>query len=157
MSDEYHDTNLTYGNGYECGECASLEREIKRIRIELDHRRSVMSRFPFCQDHRDKVAGKECRECEIEQLRSLLSAREAALEKANAALLSMTDAIQKLLEVLPDAARASDCWTWCWDELDGNAQDEVKTARAHAVSVMLATAAHATSAETARGEGGEAK
>ena len=27
-------------------------------------------RLPFCPDHRDKVAGKPCRECEIERLRA---------------------------------------------------------------------------------------
>lgn len=28
--------------------------------------------LPFCPDHRDKVAGLPCRECEIEQLRGAL-------------------------------------------------------------------------------------
>jgi hypothetical protein len=31
----------------------------------------LRERFPFCPDHRDKVAGLPCRECEIERLRAL--------------------------------------------------------------------------------------
>jgi hypothetical protein len=28
----------------------------------------IFSTFPFCPDHRDKIGGKPCRECEIERL-----------------------------------------------------------------------------------------
>ena len=37
----------------------------------------------------------------------------------------------RLLSVLPDsvAHENPDCWKWCWDELDGESQDEVKEAR----------------------------
>lgn len=44
--------------------------EITRLRIENELRRRQISRFPFCPDHRDKVLGKPCRECEIEQQRA---------------------------------------------------------------------------------------
>lgn len=37
-------------------------------KIELEMRRRFMHNLPFCPDHRDKVAGKFCRECEIERL-----------------------------------------------------------------------------------------
>lgn len=41
------------------------DREMK----ELELRRAQMARQPFCPDHRDKVHGLACRECEIEHLR----------------------------------------------------------------------------------------
>ena len=41
---------------------------------ELRLRRSQISRFPFCPDHRDKVYGKQCRECEIEHLQKMVKA-----------------------------------------------------------------------------------
>jgi len=38
---------------------------------------------------------------------------------------------RRLLSVLPDSVTHEnhDCWRWCWDELDGDGQDEVKAAR----------------------------
>ena len=57
-----------------------LEAENGKLRAELKLRRHQMSQFPFCPDHRDKVHGLECRECEIERLRiaiiKLLAANE---------------------------------------------------------------------------------
>lgn len=47
-----------------------LEAENAKQATEIEHRRSVMSRFPFCSDHRDKVAGLGCRECAIERLKA---------------------------------------------------------------------------------------
>lgn len=41
---------------------------------ELQLRRKQMARYPFCPDHRDKVSGKPCRECENEHMRMLLKA-----------------------------------------------------------------------------------
>jgi len=56
------------------------EQENTKLREELKLRRHQMSQFPFCPDHRDKVHGLECRECEIERLRiaimKLLAANE---------------------------------------------------------------------------------
>lgn len=43
-------------------------------RAELELRRNQMKRYPFCPDHRDKVFGKRCRECEIEKMSLLLKA-----------------------------------------------------------------------------------
>lgn len=57
----------------------NAEAERDRLKGELEHRRSVMSRFPFCPDHRDKVAGLECRECEIERLKEELAEAEEAI------------------------------------------------------------------------------
>ena len=48
-------------------------------RIELEHRRSVMSRHPFCPDHRDKVQGLSCRQCEIERLTAKVAALSSAV------------------------------------------------------------------------------
>lgn len=45
--------------------------EVERLgelEAELRLRRAQMSAFPFCPDHRDKVHGRSCRECEIERL-----------------------------------------------------------------------------------------
>lgn len=41
-----------------------LEAENARLRIKANY----ADRLPFCPDHRDKVAGKSCRECEIERV-----------------------------------------------------------------------------------------
>ena len=49
---------------------------------ELRLRRRQMSRFPFCPDHRDKVQGKPCRECEVELLHHLLLAAKHLLKAA---------------------------------------------------------------------------
>jgi hypothetical protein len=55
-----------------------LEAELVKVKVELNLRREQMSKFPFCPDHRDKVNGKECRECEVEHLRGLLKRLEWA-------------------------------------------------------------------------------
>lgn len=52
---------------------AAQKDEIRGLVTELEHRRSVLSRLPFCPDHRDKVAGLDCRECEIERLSAALA------------------------------------------------------------------------------------
>lgn len=41
---------------------------------ELKLRRAQMAAHPFCSDHRDKVRGKQCRECEIEHLKLIILA-----------------------------------------------------------------------------------
>ena len=57
-----------------------LEAELAKVKVELNLRREQMSRFPFCPDHRDKVHGKECRECEVEHLRGCLKRLEWAAD-----------------------------------------------------------------------------
>lgn len=47
-------------------------KEERRQERELELRRSYMQALPFCPDHRDKVKGKPCRECEIERLKGLI-------------------------------------------------------------------------------------
>ena len=37
--------------------------------------------------------------------------------------------IQKLLDALPDSHHESECWEWCWNELNEDAQEYVKRAR----------------------------
>lgn len=49
------------------------EQELKVLRMKAD----AHDRLPFCPDHRDKVAGKPCRECEVERLAALPAAPEA--------------------------------------------------------------------------------
>jgi len=51
-------------------------------RAELKLRRAQMARNPFCPDHRDKVHGKPCRECEIEHLRSIIRQQQPPLSLA---------------------------------------------------------------------------
>ena len=46
---------------------ALIERLTRDLKIATLKAR-VLDRLPFCPDHRDKVAGKPCRECEIERL-----------------------------------------------------------------------------------------
>lgn len=38
------------------------------VNKELDLRRRYMAALPFCPDHRDKMKGLPCRQCEIERL-----------------------------------------------------------------------------------------
>ena len=47
---------------------------------------------------------------------------------------------RRLLSALPDsvAHENPDCWEWCWNELDGDAQDEVKEARNYWNNILLA-------------------
>lgn len=45
-----------------------------RERAELKLRREQMKRYPFCPDHRDKVWGDPCKQCEIVTMRRLLQA-----------------------------------------------------------------------------------
>ena len=59
---------------------SDLEAELAKVKVELNLRREQMSRFPFCPDHRDKVHGKECRECEVEHLRGCLKRLEWAAD-----------------------------------------------------------------------------
>lgn len=42
------------------------EEQVLRMKARL------VDRLPFCPDHRDKVAGKPCRECLIETMRGAL-------------------------------------------------------------------------------------
>lgn len=44
----------------------------RKERGELEIRRAWMDRNPFCPDHRDKVQGLSCRQCEIERLTKLV-------------------------------------------------------------------------------------
>jgi hypothetical protein len=37
--------------------------------------------------------------------------------------------IIELLSYLPDSNHIDECWSWCWDELNGDAQDAVKDVR----------------------------
>lgn len=49
-------------------------------------------RLPFCPDHRDKVAGKPCRECEIERLaKSLRKANDGFEEHERLAYLRLNE------------------------------------------------------------------
>jgi hypothetical protein len=57
-------------------EISSICKERHKAEVELNLRREQMSRFPFCPDHRDKVHGKPCRECEVEHLRECLKRLE---------------------------------------------------------------------------------
>lgn len=66
---------------------AEKEAENTKQAIELRGRRSWMDRSPFCPDHRDKVSGKECRECEIERLTLVLTAQGERLKAAEAVLV----------------------------------------------------------------------
>ena len=52
---------------------AALEQERKKLRLKA----RIVDRLPFCPDHRDKVHGKPCRECEVERLRAAIRVDEA--------------------------------------------------------------------------------
>ena len=51
---------------------SDLRWRIRRLELENDRRKFHLDGMPFCPDHRDKVAGKPCRECENERLRRAL-------------------------------------------------------------------------------------
>lgn len=59
-----------------------VEQGVKAVRA-LGLMARAVDRLPFCADHRDKVAGKACRECEIEQLERQLA---SALKKQHTLL-----------------------------------------------------------------------
>lgn len=58
---------------------SKAEQRQDREYRELAMRRAYMRSLPFCADHRDKVKGKPCRECEIERLRLMLKAAKHLL------------------------------------------------------------------------------
>jgi hypothetical protein len=64
----------TFGRACEtCGACGGsgyvlAKKETAQLRLLI----AFQDRSPFCPDHRDKVAGKPCRECEIERLESII-------------------------------------------------------------------------------------
>lgn len=55
-----------------------------------------------------------------------LDALAALAESRRAKIASV---VRELLGCLPDANNEAACWAWCWEELHGEAQDEVKEAR----------------------------
>ncbi len=65
------------------------------------------------------------------------------LEADNAALKQENEGLRnggrRLLSALPDsvAHENPDCWEWCWNELDGDAQDEVKEVRNYWNNILL--------------------
>jgi len=61
------------------GSVRRWEGKVKELLAELRLRRHQMSQFPFCPDHRDKVHGLECRECEVEKLRAEFKRRKIDL------------------------------------------------------------------------------
>lgn len=65
--------------------------EIKRLRLK-----GRINRLPFCPDHRDKVAGKPCRECEIERLQAIAN-----------------DCLSRLQESEEVDKRDDGTWYWC--------------------------------------------
>ena len=45
--------------------------------------------------------------------------------------MDVIEIVKTLLDVLPDSRHDdANCWIWCWNELDGDAQEQVKQARA---------------------------
>jgi hypothetical protein len=79
-----HESTLAYNYALE-GWLASARTHTARApdpltnkeRGELEIRRDWMSRNPFCPDHRDKVQGLSCRQCEIERLTRLSNTARA--------------------------------------------------------------------------------
>jgi len=69
-----------------------------------------------------KVEALEWRDKEICTLRKQLGASK--------------DTIRMLLSLLPDSHHIDNCWNWCWDELNGDAQDAVKNGRNEANKVL---------------------
>jgi len=66
--------------GYLKGCVAVDERDLKKLERELEIKSNCLNRLPFCPDHRDKVAGLPCRECEIERLISMLNRNVRAMD-----------------------------------------------------------------------------
>ena len=54
--------------------------KLKRENEILSLKSRIIDRLPFCPDHRDKVAGKPCRECEVERLQRRLDAATKIIE-----------------------------------------------------------------------------
>jgi hypothetical protein len=57
------------------------------------------------------------------------------LERERDALILV---VRRLMGVLPDSEehRTDACWGWCWNELNGDAQDEVQAVRAEARKLL---------------------
>lgn len=46
--------------------------ELTKLKKEIELRKAYMDGLPFCPDHRDKVKGMCCRQCEIERLKRII-------------------------------------------------------------------------------------
>lgn len=58
-----------------CDKCESYypAAEVEQLKAQIRVRKAIMDRLPFCSDHRDKVAGMPCRECQVELLQKELA------------------------------------------------------------------------------------
>ncbi len=69
-----------YDNRWWCTDCLwERGNEVKILKLKA----RIIERLPFCPDHRDKVAGKSCRECEIENLKRLLNNQDNKIRSAS--------------------------------------------------------------------------
>jgi hypothetical protein len=87
------------------GQRSDSDRDLAQIGLyllkenrKLEIKARLVDRLPFCSDHRDKVAGKPCRECEIEELRCKMRRLEA---RAEADEDEITEASKEISELLP--------------------------------------------------------
>lgn len=55
-----------------CSMLLKDRRELLADNAKLALKARLVDHLPFCPDHRDKVAGKPCRECEIERLTAIV-------------------------------------------------------------------------------------
>jgi hypothetical protein len=55
--------------------------------------------------------------------------------------------IRLLCDYLPDAEQPEECWDWCWNELNDDAQEAVKNARGEAEAFLSANARGQTPSE----------
>lgn len=96
--------------------CIRLESEAEQLRADVERLRKenkilqlkarMVDRFPFCPDHRDKVTGKECRECEVERLDAHLKNWQddcQAVRRDNTKLRAEVERLRLALKVIIEA------------------------------------------------------
>ena len=48
----------------------------------------------------------------------------------------LEEIIKELLNHLPDSIHQNNCWDWCWQELDDEAQEKIKSVRKRAKLIL---------------------
>ena len=69
--------------------CELLE-EIDSQAKQIELLRTFKQGLPFCPDHRDKVHGMTCRQCEIERLTETIATRNATIDQLRGVKLLTT-------------------------------------------------------------------
>jgi len=89
-----------------------------------------------CSHGIDAHGDNGCIYCQCCASRAIMELNET-IANLREQLCKMASTIGELMSNLPDSIHpTNESWDWCWDDLDGDAQEEVKTARFGAAKLL---------------------